>query len=95
MAHTEIMPKSGLSLDGHQLRIGEIAGLSIDDLNNRHAELQSYYEVGAKQRIKRWQESAGKLLVHIQFEMAQRLKDREFTPEEVAEAVERLMGQTS
>ncbi len=95
MAHTETMPKSGLSLDGHQLRIGEIAGLSIDDLNTRHDELKSYYDAGTEQRIKRWQESAGKLLMHVQFEMAKRLNDREFTPEEVAEAVERLMGQPS
>ncbi len=95
MAHTEIMPKSGLSLEGHRQKIGEIAGLSIDALNKRHDEVKSYYDAGTAQRIAGWEKRAGKLLVHIQFEMAERLKDREFTPEEVAEAVERLMGQTS
>ncbi len=93
MAHTETMPKSGLSLEGHRIKIGEIAGLSLEDLNKRHDEIKSYYDTGTERQIIGWQQRAGKLLVHLQFEMAHRLNDRDFTSEEIAEAVERLMGQ--
>lgn len=95
MAHTETMPKSGMSLEGHRLRIGEIASLSLEDLVKRHDEVRGYYDAGTEQRIIGWEQRAGRLLVHLQFEMTHRLNDREFTPEEVTEAVERLMGQTS
>lgn len=90
MAHTETMPQSRISLDGHGKLLHELVNLPQDELELRSQEVGNYLDAGKERDIVGWQMRAGRLLAHLEFEVNARLNDRAFTPEEIAEAVERL-----
>lgn len=89
MAHTETMPKSGLSLDGHmKVTMETLAILDNNEFAKRYREIMNYKESGARKPvITRWVSEADTMLKYFDYELRFRVENNEISLEEFATAV--------